>query len=656
MSTIPANVLVNVDPSVIAAGGSALDLTGLILSGSTRVPIGTVASFPNGAAVTAFFGAGSPEDIVANGAAGLGAGYFGGYVGSTKLPGAILYAQYNAAAVAAYLRGGAVSGLTLAQLQALSGSLTVTADGYAHVIASISFSAVGSFSAAAAALTAAFTNPTQSTFTAAIGATFTGTGAGTNLTTTAVAGLISVGDTVTGTGIPAGTTIVSQTSGTPGGAGVYVTSQATTASSAACVAASNVLNVTAVASGTVAPGQTLTGAGIPAGVLITSQTSGAAGGIGLYRISGTPLQIASQSDTGVATAVTVTYDSVSGSFLVTSGVTGVASTMAFATGTLAAPLMLTSATGAVLSQGAAAAVPAAFMNGIVAVTTAWATFMTAFDPDGGSGNTVKQAFAAWKNSQNNRYAYVCADTDVTPTASVPATGSLGHILANNNDSGTCLVYEPTDLNLSAFICGMAASIDFSATRGRITAAYKSQAGLLAGVTDPTVAANLAGNPQGSSFGNGYNFYGAYGAANANFVWFQRGTTTGPFRWFDSYINQIWLNNAFQAALLTLLQNAPSIPYNNAGSALIEAALADPIVAGLNFGAFAPGAISALQVAEVNAAAGAQISNTLQAQGWYLQVLQASAAVRATRGSPPCKFWYLDRGSVQAITLASIALQ
>lgn len=66
-----------------------------------------------------------------------------------------------------------------------------------------------------------------------IGATFTGTGSGTNLTASAVTGTIAVGDLIAGTGVPGGTTIVSQTSGTPGGAGVYVTSNATTSSGAA---------------------------------------------------------------------------------------------------------------------------------------------------------------------------------------------------------------------------------------------------------------------------------------------------------------------------------------------------------------------------------------------------------------------------------------
>jgi hypothetical protein len=61
---------------------------------------------------------------------------------------------------------------------------------------------------------------------------FTGTGSGTALTTTSVTGIILVGDTVVGTGVPADTVIVAQVSGTTGGAGVYTTSKATTSSSA----------------------------------------------------------------------------------------------------------------------------------------------------------------------------------------------------------------------------------------------------------------------------------------------------------------------------------------------------------------------------------------------------------------------------------------
>lgn len=69
------------------------------------------------------------------------------------------------------------------------------------------------------------------------GAAFTGTGSGANLTASAVTGTINIGDLVFGTGVPANTTILSQTSGTPGGAGVYVTSNSTTSSGASLVTA-----------------------------------------------------------------------------------------------------------------------------------------------------------------------------------------------------------------------------------------------------------------------------------------------------------------------------------------------------------------------------------------------------------------------------------
>lgn len=583
MSTIPASELVSVNPSVLAAGGNAIDMIGLVLTENTRVPIGTVPSFATATAVEDYFGPSSQEADIA----GV---YFAGFDNSSAKPGAILFAQYPTDAVAAYLRGGDISAMTLAELVALSGSLVIDFDGYTRTASSINLAAATSFSSAA--------------------------------------GII---ETALNAAVPTEASVTGSISGTT-------------------------LTVTAVGSGTLAAGQTLTGSGaITAGTIILEQVSGSAGGTGVYTVNNSQT-VVSQTLTAKATGVDVSYDSVSGAFVITSGITGEISTADFATGTLSASLLLTEATGAVLSQGADDAVPAAFMNGIIAVTTNWVTFMTAFDPDA-SGNDVKQAFAAWNTLQNNRFGYVCWDTDSAPTLADPATTSLGYVLENNGNSGTCLIYEATDLNLAAFICGAAASIDFEEKNGRITFAFKSQAGLEASVSDATVAINLGGNPQNAGDrGNGYNFYGAYGAANQNFVWFQRGFVTGDFAWFDSYINQVWLNNAIQLALLNLLQNANSIPYNSAGNNLIAAALADPIEAGLNFGAFAPGTISAAQIAAVNAAAGADVAATLQTQGYYLQILPASSSVRAARGSPPCKFWYLDRGSVQSITLSSIAVQ
>ena len=142
--------------------------------------------------------------------------------------------------------------------------------------------------------------------------------------------------------------------------------------------------------------------------------------------------------------------------------------------------------------------------------------------------------------------------------------------------------------------------------------------------------------------NGYNCYAAFATANDQFTFLADGSITGPFEWADSYIDQIWLNNQFQLALMVLLTNVKSSRITQVGYAMITAALMDPINQGLNFGAFRPGVtLSQAQIAEVNNAAGKKIDDMLSTQGWFLQVKDASPQVRAARGSPPCTFWYMD---------------
>lgn len=124
--------------------------------------------------------------------------------------------------------------------------------------------------------------PAGTTATGSVGATFTATGTGTSLAVTAVTGIISPGDMIAGTGVPAGTTIISGPAN--GGAGTYVTSAATTAAAATVTSFGNVLNVTAAA-GVLKIGDALTGTGIPAGATLAGQVSGAIGGVGIYTLS-----------------------------------------------------------------------------------------------------------------------------------------------------------------------------------------------------------------------------------------------------------------------------------------------------------------------------------------------------------------------------------
>jgi hypothetical protein len=153
---------------------------------------------------------------------------------------------------------------------------------------------------------AAYTASIGGVVTGAIGASFTATGSSTNLTTSAQTGYLSVGDIVAGVGIPLGTTIVSQTSGTTGAAGVYVTSVATTAAAAACTSTSKVLVVSAVTSGTVRPTDGVTGGTIIANTVVTAQLTGTTGGVGNYSLSGAAQSSASGAVTALSSVLTVT--------------------------------------------------------------------------------------------------------------------------------------------------------------------------------------------------------------------------------------------------------------------------------------------------------------------------------------------------------------
>lgn len=659
-NTVPADYFVTVNPGVLAASGDGLELIGLILTNGTRSPIGSIQQFSSLANVGAYFGAASQEYASAS-------VYFNGFDNSNIKPAAVLFAQCPNVAVPAYLRGGNMSAVTLAQLQALSGTISLTIDGQVKTSSSINLSAATSFSNAATLIQAGFVNlyagVTAATTTIAAGTATnctTGTISGNILT---VAGVVTggfvVGGLLTGTGVTAGTTILNQLTGAQGLAGTYTVSAVQTVASTTITQTYGLMTVATMSSGILAVGQVISGGTTTAGTTITAQVSGTSGGAGTYVTSGGSQTVS--ATTISAGPLAVSFDSVASAFVITGGTPGTLGTITVATGTLSTGIMLTTATGAVTSQGSqavnaavpvygpAVVTPTAFMNGITAQTTNWASFMTTYNPDV-SGNGNKLGFAQWTNAQNSGFIYACWDTDTTPTTSYPATNSLGYLLSATqlNLSGTVLVYDPTNEGVAAFVCGLVASVDFTETNGNINPAYKTQTGLAATVTNQSVLNYLQQN--------GYNCIVASSTAAQGFVFFYNGQISGPWLWLQPFINQIWMNAGFQLDLMTLLTQAKSIPYNNDGITMINAALMDTINAALNFGAIQPNIpLSASQIAQVNAAANLKIDQTLSTRGWYLQVLQASPAVRQERGTPPCNFWYMDGGSVNQITLASVDL-
>ena len=139
---IPLRKDIQINPGVLPAGGSALDLNGLILTDSGYAPVGTVISFTTKEDVALYFGSASPEFSMAE-------VYFQGYDNSTKTPGALLFARFNPDPAAAWLRSGSMAAVTLDQIKLLSGVLTLSVDGTSHTSASIDLSTATSFAQAA---------------------------------------------------------------------------------------------------------------------------------------------------------------------------------------------------------------------------------------------------------------------------------------------------------------------------------------------------------------------------------------------------------------------------------------------------------------------------------------------------------------------------
>ena len=344
----------------------------------------------------------------------------------------------------------------------------------------------------------------------------------------------------------------------------------------------------------------------------------------------------------------VTYDAVRGAFLITTTATGSTETISFGSGTISAGLLLTQATGAVTSQGANGMTPATAMPQILTQTMNWAAFSTVFNPV----TADKLGFAAWANSMNNRYAYVCWDNNAAAIATPDTTSALGEIVAAGYANTVPVYCDPVIDPLgraAAFVLGTMASINFSATNGRITFAFKSYPGIPVSVTSDQVYQNLKAN--------GYNAYIQVATANQGFSFLAPGAVTGQYSFFDEFVNEVYLNAQLQLAIVELFTSVNAIPYNAKGTALQRAACMDPINQMLNFGGIETRvSLSALQAAEVNNAAGVAIDQTLTNQGYYLQILPPTAQVRALRGSFIVNLWYMDGGSVQFVNMSSIVIQ
>lgn len=170
----------------------------------------------------------------------------------------------------------------------------------------ISFAATGT-PPAAAVVTGSIAVNAGSASSVALNS-FTASISGTTMTVSAVGtGAVFPGQTITGTGVTNTTTVLEQLTGTTGSTGTYRVSVSQTVASTTITGSGGTLTVGGTVTGTFVPGQTITGTGISATTTILSNISGT-GGAGTYAVD-------------VATTVASTAITASGGTLTVSGVT-----------------------------------------------------------------------------------------------------------------------------------------------------------------------------------------------------------------------------------------------------------------------------------------------------------------------------------------------
>lgn len=146
LASIPASEIVQINPSVLEAGGTAMALNAVLLSDNVQF---TAKQYANADAVGDDYGTTSDKFKFAQ-------TYFNGFEGSTVKPSALFIAKYATSAGSARLIGASLRSMSLDELKAVTGAINLTIDGVAKT-GTVDLSAATSFSNAAELIATALT-------------------------------------------------------------------------------------------------------------------------------------------------------------------------------------------------------------------------------------------------------------------------------------------------------------------------------------------------------------------------------------------------------------------------------------------------------------------------------------------------------------------
>lgn len=344
--------------------------------------------------------------------------------------------------------------------------------------------------------------------------------------------------------------------------------------------------------------------------------------------------------------VSITYSSLHKAFIITSGSSGDSSSVGYAEtasgGTdLSTLLNLTAETGATISAGSEALSVAANLAAIRSVSENWFSYTTLWV----TGSVEILELAKWAND-NYGWLYVPYSESATlPMQNVDT--DIASLLIENAYDHTAIIYG--SLEYAVMLMSAIAGVAWQRISGVMTFAFKRQSGLAAYVTSEAEAVTLESK--------NCNYYGKFATRNQDFTFFYPGKlSASDYSFVDSYVNAVWLNNSLQLALMDGLTSVNSAPYNDTGYTMIRAWMMDSIAAALNNGVIHTGvSLSEAQRNQLMNEAGEDISEPLASDGYFLQINDPGANIRAQRETPIINLWYTYGGAIQRIEVTSTAI-
>ncbi len=350
-----------------------------------------------------------------------------------------------------------------------------------------------------------------------------------------------------------------------------------------------------------------------------------------------------EGSTEELTSLTVAFDAVNNKFTVTNGKTGEEVSVKCPSGTIATAMGFDEDT-CTISLGSEAQTLTATINTLTKSFQNFVTYTTIWEASDEEALTLAK-WASTNASNGTCYLYVLWDSS---EANLDANNTkiIVEQLKEQNIGGTAVVYP--SYKVAAFVMGTAASIAWDNTNSTITFAFKSQDGLGADV-NTTADANALDD-------HGVNYVGDFATRNDNFVMFYNGQMLGSWQWIDTYLNSIWLCNALQVQIMTGFKSVRRAPYNERGYSMVRSWCRDVINRAITNGVIDAGVtLNETQKSALIEELGADYSNEIYSNGYYLQVQDATANTRQQRKSPPCNLVYTYGGAIQRLTLPAIAV-